>query len=46
MAFTTPALSDSIWFIIFMASMIHKVSPTLTLEPTSTNGFASGDEAR
>jgi len=40
-ALMTPALSDSISFIIFMASMMHRVSPTLTWLPTSTKGFAS-----
>ena len=34
--FTTPATSASIWFIIFMASMMHRVSPSLTRSPTWT----------
>src|SRR3989344_5131124 len=46
MALTTPTLSDSISFIIFMASMMHKVSPTLTWLPISTKGAASGEEER
>ncbi|KTF07358.1 secreted protein [marine sediment metagenome] len=29
-ALTTPALSASIWFIIFIASTIQSVSPTFT----------------
>ena len=41
-AVTRPALSDSIWFIIFMASMMHSVSPTFTSLPMSTNDFAPG----
>ena len=39
---TRPALSDSIWFIIFMASMMQSTSPALTSEPISTNGLAPG----
>ncbi|CSD37061.1 Uncharacterised protein [Vibrio cholerae] len=35
-------MSASIWFIIFIASTIHRVSPTETLWPTSINAFASG----
>jgi hypothetical protein len=45
-ALTTPARSASIWFIIFIASMMHSVSPALTSCPTSTNDFVSGPEAR
>ena len=41
-AVTRPALSDSIWFIIFMASMMQSVSPTFTSLPISTKGFAPG----
>ena len=37
-----PATSASIWFIIFIASIMHSVSPTLTSSPTLTNGSASG----
>ena len=44
--FTTPALSDSISFMSFMASMMQSVSPTATSSPTCTNGWASGDAAR
>ena len=40
------ALSDSISFISFIASMMHSVSPTCTVSPTSTNGFAPGEAAR
>ena len=32
----TPETSASIWFIIFMASMMHSVSPSLTRSPTWT----------
>ena len=41
-ALTTPALSASIRFIIFIASTIQSASPTLTVCPTSTKAFASG----
>ncbi len=41
-----PVLSASIWFIIFMASMMQMVSPSLTCWPTSTNGLAFGLDAR
>src|ERR1019366_4362231 len=44
-AVTRPALSDSIWFIIFMASMMHNICPTLISIPISTNGLAPGVEA-
>ncbi len=37
-----PSLSDSIWFIIFIASMMHSVCPTLTSLPMSTNALAPG----
>jgi len=40
-----PALSDSIWFIIFMASMMHKIWPILISLPISTKDFAPGDAA-
>jgi hypothetical protein len=42
---TRPALSDSIWFIIFMASMMHRICPTLISWPISTKGLAPGAEA-
>src|SRR5450631_665351 len=44
-AVTLPALSDSIWFIIFIASMMHRICPTLISIPISTNGAAPGVEA-
>jgi hypothetical protein len=40
---TRPDLSDSIWFIIFMASMMQSVSPTFTSLPMSTTAFAPGE---
>ena len=43
---TTPALSDSISFISFIASMMHSGSPTCTLSPTSTNALLPGEAAR
>ena len=43
---TTPALSASISFMSFIASMMHSVSPTWTVSPTSTKGFAPGEAAR
>src|SRR6185503_17589127 len=39
---TRPANSDSIWFIIFIASITQSVSPGLTSVPMSTNGLAPG----
>ena len=42
MATMVPAASLSIWFIIFIASMMHSVSPTSTLLPICTKGFAPG----
>ena len=42
---TRPATSDSIWFIIFMASMMHSVSPSWTRSPTWTKGAAPGEAA-
>src|SRR6185437_1029651 len=35
MEVTLPALSDSIWFIIFIASMMHRTWPTLISSPIS-----------
>src|SRR5690606_32148091 len=43
---TVPARGAGIWFIVFIASMISSVSPALTCEPTSTNGFAPGEGAQ
>ncbi len=40
---TLPALSASIWFIIFMASMMHSTWPTLISSPISMNAFAPGE---
>ena len=37
-----PAFSDSIWFIIFIASMMHSTWPTSTSSPISTNCLAPG----
>ena len=37
-----PALSASISFMIFIASMMQIGSPSLTSLPTSTNGLAPG----
>lgn len=45
-AFMVPALSASIWLRSFMASMMQRVSPTLTLCPTSTKGEEPGEAAR
>ncbi len=39
---TRPAISDSIWFIIFMASMTHSTWPASIWSPSSTKGFAPG----
>lgn len=33
-----PLVSASMWFIIFMASTMQRISPFLTVWPTSTNG--------
>ena len=35
----------SIWFIIFMASMMHRTWPTLISSPISMNAFAPGEGA-
>src|ERR1700753_1611248 len=45
MEVTLPALSASIWFIIFIASMMHRTCPILISSPISMNGFAPGDGA-
>ena len=42
-AVTVPARGDGIWFIVFIASMISSVWPSLTSWPTSTKGLASGE---
>ena len=42
-AVTRPALSDSIWFIIFMASMMQSIWPTLISLPSSTKDFSPGE---
>src|SRR6267154_5182354 len=39
---TTPATSDSISFMIFIASMMQTTCPTFTREPTFTYGWAAG----
>ena len=44
-AVTVPARSDSIGFIIFIASIMHKVSPTLIVCPNLTKSLESGDGA-
>src|SRR3954470_22402057 len=43
---TVPARGDGIWFIVFIASMISKVCPAVTLAPTSMNGLAPGSDAQ
>src|ERR1044072_7977427 len=43
---TVPARGDGIWFIVFIASMISKVCPAVTFEPTSMKGLAPGSEAQ
>ena len=40
---TRPALSASIWFIIFMASMMHRTWPTLISSPISTKASRPGE---
>ena len=40
---TSPATSDSISFINFMASMMHRGCPTSTTSPSLTKGGALGD---
>src|SRR5207253_775225 len=42
---TSPATSDSISFISFMASTMHNTCPTSTKSPTFTNGGAPGEGA-
>src|SRR3954468_13742817 len=38
----TPARSDSISFMIFMASMMHRTWPALTVVPTAVKGEPPG----
>ena len=45
-ALILPALSDSMWFIIFIASMMQITSPAFTLWPTSTKALAPGEGER
>ena len=45
-ALMIPSLSHSISFSSFIASMMHMVSPDLTVSPTSTKGLAPGEEER
>ena len=45
-AFTVPARGAGIWFIVFIASMISSVWPSLTACPTSMKALASGPGAR
>ena len=40
-----PSLSDSISLRIFIASIMHNVSPFLTVEPISIKGAESGEAA-
>src|SRR5690606_30904391 len=46
MAVTVPARGAGIWFLVFIASMMSSVWPSLTFWPISTNGLASGEGAR
>ena len=41
-AVTVPARGDGIWFIVFIASMIRRVWPSLTCVPTSMKWRAPG----
>jgi hypothetical protein len=43
---TRPATFDSISFMSFIASMMHRVWPSFTVSPSLTNGVASGLVAR
>src|SRR6185436_9287280 len=45
-AFTVPPAGAVIVFITFIASMISRVSPALTLVPAATNGDAPGSGDR
>ncbi|MCY1174387.1 hypothetical protein D9M73_145880 [compost metagenome] len=42
----TPLVSASMWFIIFMASTMHRVSPFFTVWPTSTKDGEDGEDWR
>ena len=42
MRFTVPARGAGIWFMVFIASMIRKVWPSLSVSPTLMNGSAPG----
>jgi hypothetical protein len=42
----TPLVSASMWFIIFMASTMHRVSPFFTVWPTSTKAGEAGEDLR
>ena len=42
----TPLVSASMWFIIFIASTMHRVSPFFTLWPTSTKAGEVGEDLR
>src|SRR5690606_14659522 len=42
----TPLVSASMWFIIFMASTMHRVSPFFTVWPTSTKDGELGEDLR
>src|SRR5262249_53311708 len=41
-----PDLCAGIWFIVFIASMMRMVWPSLTLAPTATNGALPGSGER
>src|SRR3546814_5523352 len=42
----TPLVSASMWFIIFMASTMHRVLPFFTVWPTSTKDGEDGEDLR
>src|SRR5690606_17483507 len=46
MRFTVPACGAGIWFIVFMASMMRSVCPSVTVSPTFTKGGAPGSGCR
>jgi hypothetical protein len=39
---TVPPRGAGIWFMVFIASMMRRVSPAFTLEPTSMKTLAPG----
>ena len=43
---TVPARGAGIWFMVFIASMISSVWPSVTVSPTSTKGSAPGSGAQ